>query len=224
MEKVNPPLRRIFELPGLLVLVLWLVFMLDFAYTLNLNAYGLRPRELRGLVGILTSPFLHGDIFHLLSNTFSLFLLTASIRLFYPKLVEDVLLLLYPLSGITVWLFARGGTVHIGASGVIYGLAGFLLFCGFFRRELRASLLALAVGMVYGGLVQGLLPQDPHISWEGHLSGFVWGAVLAFIFRRRDAFHDEPEIPQPALGEYEFPEGFQRLENKHFRVEYREKE
>lgn len=166
-------------------LVLWLVKSVEWALGLSLAEYGILPRTLRGLPGIFTCPLLHGDLMHLLSNTMPLILLTTGLFYFYRRIALEVGLWIYFFSGFWVWLIGRDA-YHIGASGLIYGLAAFLLFGGIFQRNRRLMAVSLIVLFLYGGLAYGLMPSasDPQISWESHLLGAIVGFILAIYFRR----------------------------------------
>lgn len=144
--------------------------------------YGLHTRETAGLIGIITSPLLHGSWSHLLSNTFPLVSLLGLLLFFYPRLWPRALVTLWIGTGSLVWLLGRPVT-HIGASGVVYALAAFLGFSGFFRRDLRAVVISLLVLFYYGSMVVGILPGQEGISWESHLLGLVMGIVGAYMFR-----------------------------------------
>jgi membrane associated rhomboid family serine protease len=146
---------------------------------------GILPRNISGLIGILTSPFIHGGFSHLISNTAPLVLTGLGIFYFYPKSAYKVFVIVYLGTGILVWLLARG-VYHIGASGIIYGFVSFLFFSGIFRKDSRSIALALVVIFLYGGLIWGVLPVEKGVSWESHLFGAVVGAISAFIFRKVD--------------------------------------
>ncbi len=167
-----------------LLAVMYLVFILDY-YLFNglLSAYyGLHTRELAGLPGIITSPFLHGSWGHLLSNSIPFLSLTGLLVFFYPRLWPRVLASLWIGTGALVWVLGRHVT-HIGASGVVYALAAFLAFSGIFRRDFRAIVVSLVVLFYYGGMIVGILPGQEGISWESHLLGLVMGVLGAYTYR-----------------------------------------
>lgn len=164
------------------VLYLWIVKLIEVKFSLNLSGYGIYPRKFASLPGILATPFIHADFMHLISNSFPLLILGASIRYFYKEVFYRVVLIVYILSGTGVWLFARDAW-HIGASGVVYGLAGFLFFSGFFRKAPRLIGLSLLVIFLYGGMIWGIFPIYRDISWEAHLAGAASGLLCAFLFR-----------------------------------------
>ena len=166
-------------------LLLWIIKAVEWSFGLNFAPYGIFPRTLRGLTGILAGPLIHGDLFHLLSNTMPLLMLGAGLFYFYRRVAAEVSVWIYLFSGFWVWLLGREA-YHIGVSGIIYGLAAFLLFGGIFQRNRRLMAVSLAVLFLYGGLAYGLMPsrEDPRISWESHLLGALVGFVLAVYFRK----------------------------------------
>ncbi len=168
------------------VAILWMVEIADQLLFLNrLNQYGIIPRTQDGLRGILFAPFLHGDLAHLMANTIPLITLGWFVMLQETSdffLVSGVTML---VGGLGVWLFGAPNSVHIGASILIFGYLGFLLLRGVFQVNLPSILLSLVVGALYGGLVWGVLPSQPGISWEGHLFGFIGGVVAAYLVGKR---------------------------------------
>ncbi|MEM7045792.1 MAG: rhomboid family intramembrane serine protease, partial [Pseudomonadota bacterium] len=153
------------------------VFLLDLI--LPLEKLGLVPRSLVGLIGIVTMPFLHGSFGHLLSNSLPLVILLGLMVLSRPR-PWSTLVLLTLISGAALWLLGRPA-IHIGASGLIYALMGFLIGAGVLERRLVPALVALFVGVTYGfSIIGGILPGQPGVSWEGHLFGLIAGAALAW--------------------------------------------
>jgi membrane associated rhomboid family serine protease len=165
------------------VALLWLIPLLGWG--LDLAQFGIRPREWAGLPGILVAPLLHDGFMHLIANSLPLVVLITAMFHLYPKAAFQVLPAVYLGPGIIVWLFARGG-VHVGASGLVYGLVAYVFVAGILRHDRRAVAASLAVAFMYGTLVWGMLPINPRISWETHLSAAVIGVILAFAFRNRD--------------------------------------
>jgi membrane associated rhomboid family serine protease len=162
------------------VAIVWLVHLLSLVLPIDFRLYGLRPRRLDGLWGIALTPFLHGGFGHLIANTSALFvLLTVSLSL-SRKLTIKALLIISLLGGGLVWLFGGSNTVHIGASGIIFGLIGFLMFMGVFRREWIALVFSIAIFFCYGGALLSLLVYVPGISWTGHFFGFLSGVLAAW--------------------------------------------
>lgn len=172
--------------PALFILLLWIIKATDILFDLGLNNYGLIPLKSNGLIGIFTAPLLHADLAHLFANSVPLFILGTFLFYFYKEIAWMMLALLYLITGIWVWTFARGTGVHIGASGIIYGLASFLFFSGIIRRDKSLLVITMLVAFLYGGLVWGVFPQlfpGKPISWESHLMGFLAGLVLAVYYR-----------------------------------------
>ena len=173
--------------PVIFVILLWVIKGADVIFELDLNRFGLHPLHAEGLTGILTSPFLHGDFAHLFANTIPLLILGSLLFYFYSEIAWMILVLIYLMTGLWVWVLANPDSIHIGASGVIYGIASFLFFSGIIRREKGLMVTTLLVGFLYGGLIWGLFPQlFPHqpISWESHLMGLIAGIVLAVYYRK----------------------------------------
>jgi membrane associated rhomboid family serine protease len=182
--------------PILFVLLIWIVFWFEIRFGVSLNEFGVRPGEVKGLRGILFSPFIHGDLKHLFNNTIPLFVLSMSLFYFYRKISWKVLLIGLLLTGILTWSIGRPAN-HIGASGIIYMLAAFLFFKGIFSKYYRLVALSLIVVFLYGGMLWYVTPIDPEISWEGHLSGLVSGLVLSLIYKTNIAKNPKYEWEQP---------------------------
>lgn len=178
-------------LPALVVLVLWCVFLLDKGLGWDLYRWGILPRSFSGLTGVITSPFIHGDMEHLFNNSVPLFLLGWALMYFYPRNAGPVVLVTWLVSGIWVWISARGN-FHIGASGVVYGLASFLFFSGVFRKQRTLMALSLLVVFLYGSMVWGIFPIVPRMSWESHLWGGLAGTLMAYLYR-----HVPPAVQDP---------------------------
>jgi membrane associated rhomboid family serine protease len=184
--------------PLLFPAVLWIVHLLSLLLNEDLTKLGLLPRNLVGLLGIITSPLIHADFSHLISNTIPLIILGWIIFYFYPKVSYILFVFIYFVTGILVWIFARQ-VYHIGASGIVYGFVSFLFFSGIFRRDNTSIALALVITFLYGGLVWGMIPGWKGISWESHLFGAVAGLIAAYLFRKIDPpkkkydWEDEPD-------------------------------
>jgi len=166
-----------------IVAVLWLVYLLNLFSPVDLRMYGLRPRHIGGLWGIAFTPLLHGGIDHLIANTGALFILLVASLSFSRKLTFTALSIILVFGGGLVWLFGAGNTVHIGASGIIFGLIGFLMFLGIFRGELKALIISTVIFILYGGALFSLLRYTPGISWTGHFFGFISGVLAAWWMR-----------------------------------------
>lgn len=167
---------------------LWLLELIDtFALGQALNAYGVAPRALGGLIGVLTAPFLHGDLAHLASNTFPLMLFSWLIMMRDNREWGASTAIIMLTSGLGTWLIAASNSVHIGASGLVFGYFGYLLSMGIFERKLGSILLSLIIGLLYGGLAFGMIPflVPGFISWQMHLFGFLGGVFAAWFINRR---------------------------------------
>ncbi len=170
--------------PFRLVFLMWLVFSIEFFYRIDLSFLGIRPRSATGLLGLVFAPVLHGDYLHLLSNTVPLLFLGSALYFFYGRIAGSVFARCYFITNLLVWMFSPRLSYHIGASGLIYGLAAFLIVFGLVRAEVLSLLLSVSVAVVYGGIFYGVLPSDPRVSWESHLAGAMVGVISAFQFSR----------------------------------------
>ncbi len=167
------------------IAIIWILEIIDlFFLGGKLNAYGIRPHSIIGLRGILFAPFLHGGLGHLIANTIPFLTLGWLIMLRETSDFFIVTAITMIVSGLGVWLFGNPYSVHIGASGVIFGYLGFLLLRGYFERSFIAIVLSLIVGFFYGGVIWGILPTNSGISWEGHLFGFIGGVLAARLLSR----------------------------------------
>jgi membrane associated rhomboid family serine protease len=165
---------------------LWVIELIDLlVLRRSLDRFGIRPRTDEGLLGILLAPFLHGGLPHLIANSVPLFLLGWLVLLRGVGTFLAVTAITVLLGGLGVWLFAGPNTIHIGASGLIFGYLGYLLLRGYFERSVGSILIALVVGALYGGALWGVLPSRPGVSWEGHLFGFLAGIVAARVLAAR---------------------------------------
>jgi len=179
-------------------IAMWIVFLLSFLLNEDFSRMGLLPRNLVGLLGIVTSPLIHADFSHIFSNTIPLIILGWIIFSVYPKLSYLLFVFIYLVTGLLVWIFARQ-VDHIGASGIVYGFVSFLFFSGIFRRDNKSIALALVITFLYGGLVWGMIPGLKGISWESHLFGAITGLLAAYMFRNIDPpskkydWEDEPD-------------------------------
>jgi membrane associated rhomboid family serine protease len=178
-------LGRAFVAMCAVIPVLYLIELLDRATGHHLDQLGgIKPHEVSGLDGIVFAPFLHANFVHLYSNSVPLiltgtFVLARGVRRFLL-----VTALIAVASGLGVWLLGRGGTVVIGASGIIFGYLGYLLARGIVERSPWGIAVGLLIGLLYGTQISGVLPTDQLISWQAHLFGFLGGVVAAIVFRR----------------------------------------
>lgn len=167
-------------LPFLFVLFVWLVFWVEVRFGYRFNDFGVYPRTLQGLRGILFSPFIHGSMRHLWNNTIPLFLLSAAIIYFYRSQRWTIFVVGLLGSGFLTWIIGREAN-HIGASGFIYVLVSFIFFKGIITKYYRFVALSLIIMFLYGGMLWYLFPIEEKISWEGHLGGFITGFLLAIF-------------------------------------------
>jgi len=159
--------------------LMWALEILDLFLGGALNQFGIRPHSIVGLRGILFAPFLHGSLLHLIANTVPFVILGWLVMLRRTSDFWPVTIIVMLVAGLGTWLFAPPWTIHIGASGVVFGYLGFLLSRGYFERSLGAIAMSLLVGMLYGGMIWGVLPGQLGISWQGHLFGFLGGILAA---------------------------------------------
>lgn len=179
------------------VVILWVVHVAAVAGNWHVAALGVRPGRVDGLIGIVTAPLVHGSWGHLISNTLPLLVLGVALIYGTPRAAMIALPAIWLVSGLAVWLFGREA-VHIGASGLTYGMMFLVFIIGILRRDRRSVALALLVFFLYGGMIWGVFPLAPGISFEYHLFGAIAGAACAFLLRRRD--------PLPERRRYEWEE------------------
>ena len=168
------------------VALIWLIQLLNSGLDLALGRFGIWPREFAGLPGILLAPLLHSGFPHLVANSLPLLVLGAGMLYLYPSSALKVIPAVYLGPGIVVWLFAKAGPVHVGSSGLVYGLFAYILVAGLIRRDRRAIAASLLVCFLYGTMVWGVLPIRPGVSWETHLAAALIGAALAIALRHLD--------------------------------------
>ena len=191
---------------GAFVVVLWLIKLFEFEFDLDFSTWGVLPHDVTGLRGIIFSPLIHANFKHLIANTIPLFILTFSLFFFYRKSSYTIFILIYLFSGVFVWLGGREA-LHIGASGLIYGLAAFLFLSGIISFNIRLLTISMIVSLVYGGLFWGIFPVKPEISWESHLWGGISGFALAFFYRNSAPVNPpENEVEEDEEIEYFIPE------------------
>lgn len=175
--------RHSLFISGSFVVILWLVRLFEYEFQLDFSPWGILPLTLKGSWGIVCSPLIHANFEHLAANSIPLFILAFSLFFFYRNSSYFIFILIYLFSGFFVWLFGRDA-IHIGASGVIYGLAAFLFMSGIVSFNVRLLTVSLIVALIYGGMFWGIFPIKPGISWESHLWGGISGFGLALLFRK----------------------------------------
>lgn len=165
------------------IVIIWAVYFINMIMPIDLRQFGLLPRHMVGLRGIVAAPFLHVDVQHLSTNSGALFVLLIASLSYNRAMTLKALLIILLLGGGMVWMFGKGGAIHIGASGIIFGLIGFLMCLGIFRRDWKALIISIVITILYGGALVSLLVYIPGISWSGHLCGFLSGVLAAWWMR-----------------------------------------
>jgi len=168
--------------PFLFLLTMWLVKIIEVNFNFSFVKFGVSPQTFSGLKGILFSPFIHKDFTHLLNNSYPVLILGGMLFSFYRKIAVRIFLWLFFISGFWLWIIGRP-SFHIGASGIIYALASFILVSGIIRKNPRLSAVSLVVIFLYGSMIWGILPTNEAVSWEGHLAGFVAGIIVALFYK-----------------------------------------
>jgi membrane associated rhomboid family serine protease len=178
MENIGRSLKNTLKFVG----IIWIVFAIEIISPFDLTSLGIRPREVFGLIGILFSPFLHSSLGHIISNSIPLLVLLVISYSLSEEMTNKAIGLIIIISGLGTWFFGTTNSVHVGASSVVMGLIGFLLFLGFYRRNLPAIMVSIgmfvAVMIFHLPVLENLMPHDG-ISWTGHFFGFIAGIVAA---------------------------------------------
>lgn len=213
-------------IPALFVAVFWIVEIIEQTTGVSFVQLGVYPLHLKGLPGILFSPFIHSGFNHLISNSIPFFILFTALIYFYRRISYRIFFQMYFLAGLCIWLAGREAW-HIGASGVVYALAAFHLVSGIIRSDVRLLTLSAIVVFLYGGLIWGMFPIRPEVSWEGHLWGAISGVAMAFFYRkyilRRDKFDWEDEEDEESSSELStFPEEIKEEESDSEQSQYSE--
>lgn len=165
--------------------IFWLTFAVNTVLGGLLFQFGIIPRSITGLRGIVFAPFLHGNLEHLLANTLPFVALGWMVMLRDARHFVPVTLFSMIGAGLFAWTLGAPGSVHIGASGVVFGYLGFLLLAGVYTRSFGSMVLSLITAGLWGGLILGIAPGATGISWQSHMGGFVGGALAARYYRRR---------------------------------------
>ncbi|WP_404340718.1 rhomboid family intramembrane serine protease [Pseudoalteromonas mariniglutinosa] len=188
-----PPLSsKRFAIVGI-ILLCTLLQIINSLPGINLNGLGIYPRSLSGLSGIFFAPFLHGGWVHLLSNLIPFAVLAWLVCQYTVKRFWGIFIFTALVGGLLVWLFGRAN-IHVGLSGVIYGLWGFLICYGIMRRSFKAIVISVAVVFLYSGFIWGVLPQRVHVSFESHLFGAISGIIIGYYLAKHDRKHDSSQL------------------------------
>ena len=173
--------------PALFIFIMWMVKFSEIIFNIDFKDLGVYPRSVYGLIGIISSPFIHADFAHLIANSLPLFFLSFMLFYFYREISYKIFFLIFFVTGIWVWFGGRE-SFHIGASGIVYGLASFLFFSGIIRRNTKLMGITLVIAFLYGSMIWGIFPEffpEKNISWESHLSGLLGGLIFAYYYRKQ---------------------------------------
>ncbi len=195
--------------PLLFLVIIWGIHLSQVFLGFSYYGWGVYPRHVQGMLGILTSPLIHGDFGHLINNSIPFLVCAIFMLLFYRRIAVKSFFLIYILTGILVWLFARP-SFHIGASGVVYGMVAFLFWNGIFRKSVRSIAISLVVFFLYSGMIIGVFPIREGVSWESHLLGAIVGVFVSYLFREEI---EEGDRKKKASWELEAPPEERRFLN-----------
>ena len=207
-------------IPFLFLLLMWLVKIIEVNFQINFVRYGVFPKTIDGLKGILFSPFIHKNFTHLINNSYPIIILGGMLFAIYRKIATQLFTWLYFISGFWLWVIGRP-SFHIGASGLIYALASFLLVSGIIRKNPRLTAVSMLVIFLYGSMIWGLLPTNESISWEGHFAGFIAGILVAIFYKN--------EGPKPKKYQWEIDEEIEKellknnIHNFHYTIKNKDK-
>jgi membrane associated rhomboid family serine protease len=197
-------------IPFLFLLVMWLVKLIELQFDLSFVTFGVSPQTLKGLRGLLFSPFIHKDFTHLFNNSYPILILGGLLFSIYRKIALPIFVWLFFISGFWLWIIGRP-SFHIGASGIIYALASFLCISGVIRKNPKLAAVSLIIIFLYGSMIWGIIPTKEPISWEGHLAGFVAGILVAVFYRN--------EGPPHKKYQWEIDEELEKQEIKENKIE-----
>ena len=185
--------KSIFITPIVYVVSIWLIYWIEIQFGLNFNKFGVYPRTIEGFRGVFLTHFIHSNTNHVFNNSIPLFVLLSSLFYFYKDIAYKVLFFGGFLTGCLTWCIARD-SYHIGASGIVYLLFSFVFFSGMIRKHFRLVALSLVIIFSYGSMIWYVLPIKEGMSWEGHLSGFLIGLILAIIYKNRGIVKEQHQF------------------------------
>ena len=174
----------VFFIPVTFLLIMWLVKIIEVQFSFSFIKFGVFPQSFEGLKGVFFSPFIHKNFTHLFNNSYPILILGVLLFYVYRKIAVEIFIWLFFISGFWLWIIGRQ-SFHIGASGIIYALASFLIISGIIRKDTRLAAVSLIIIFMYGSLIWGIMPLKESISWEGHLSGFAAGILVAIFYRHK---------------------------------------
>ena len=187
LQEITQNLRIHLIILGGFVVAIWLLESADWVIGGSLDQFGIIPRQIIGLRGIIAAPLLHGDFAHVAANTIPFVILGWFVLLRGIRTFAIVAAMALVIGGLGTWLIAPSTTIHIGASGLIFGFLGYLIFRGYFERSWQAIAWSIAVLLLYGGMLLGMLPTAAvSVSWQMHLFGFVGGGVAAYLLSKSE--------------------------------------
>ena len=201
IEKLR--LKLSLTVPVLFLLTMWIVKIYEYSFNIQFYKYGIYPQKLNTLTGIIISPFIHGSFEHLISNSLPFLFLSTAIFYFYKDYAYKVFIIIWLFTGLWVWFAARP-SFHIGASGMIYGFASFLFFSGLIHKKRSLASLSLLIVFLYGGMIWGVLPLKPEVSWESHLFGGLTGFLTAIFFAPKYKQEEKPDEEFSTVFDNEF--------------------
>lgn len=215
-------LIKSFIWPAAFVLLLWLIKLVEEVSGFSLSGYGMAPRNLQRIYGVFTYPLLHKDLGHLAANSVPLLFLGTALYYYYQRISHQVFIQLYLISGLWLWVLGSFGSIHIGASGLVYGFTAFHVTAGLVKRNTRLLAFSLLVMFLYGSMVWGIFPDffpKRNISWEGHFTGMMAGILLALFHRNqgppRDQYSWDDEEDEEEKGEETDDEARQNNTSSH---------
>lgn len=195
LQDITQRLRNQVLILGVFVLVIWLIEVVDWILGGNLDQFGILPRQIIGLRGIIFAPVLHGSFGHAAANTIPFLILGWFVLLRGSRTFAIVAALAIIIGGLGTWLIAPSASVHIGTSGLIFGFLGYLIFRGYFERSWQSIAWSIFVLFLYGSMLLSIFPTTLPVSWQMHLFGFIGGALAAYLISKNEATASPPANP-----------------------------